>query len=78
MTGDYFRPPTDVEAAEMIEDARRQGLDGTFTDTDGSTDWERLIRFYETGPIDLGNDDNSPLIRRIRSAYRAGLRDELS
>jgi hypothetical protein len=68
-----YRPPTEAEAAEMIADAYRQGLDATYTDEDG-TDFERLLRLYEVGEIDLGNDAGSPLIRRIKSAYRSGLR----
>lgn len=70
-----WREPTVHEAEEMVEDAYRQGLDAAYTDEDG-TDYDRLLALYEVQPIDLGNDASSPLIRRIRAAYRRGLRDE--
>lgn len=75
MTVTDWRSPTDDEAAAMVADAYRQGLDATYTDDEG-TDYDRLLSLYEVGPIDLGNDPQSPLIRRIRAAYRRGLNEE--
>lgn len=69
-----WRSPTAAEVDAMVKDAYNQGLDETYTDEDG-TDWDRLLALYEVGDIDLGNDPDSPVIRRIKASYRKGRRD---
>lgn len=71
-----WRPPTEEEADAMVEDAYQQGLDGAYDDEDG-TDWDRLLALYETPPIDLGDDADSPLIRRVKASYRRGAREAI-
>jgi hypothetical protein len=69
-----YRPPTDVEVEAMVADAYQQGVDEAYTDETG-TDWDRLLALYEVGEIDLGNDSDSSVIRRVRAAYRRGRRE---
>jgi len=78
-----WRGPTAEEAEAIYAAAFKAGLDGEFTDSSHHTDWARLIDSFEglgyssdaVSRIDLGTDNESPVLRRIRTEYRRGLQE---
>lgn len=59
----------------MARDAYTMGVAEDFYDEGYGVDWDRLLRSFEVGDIDLGDDSDSPLIRRIKAAYRKGRKE---
>ena len=76
MSNTDWRPPTQVELAEMCESAYEWGLNGTFEDDAGRYDWDEILDVLERTPIDLGDWEDEP-VKAIKKAYRRGRKDRL-
>lgn len=69
MTREPDREIVTAEDADSIREDIESVFDGWFAD-DARIDWGAFIDRLERGNLDMGDDMNSPAIRRIRAIVR--------